>query len=993
MSSNPAWLVAEVLRGSANKAPATDAEIDLPALQTFSAWCEVNGFTFDAVFDYETTPLEAINAIASVARGNYQQVDGKHSIVIDRPQTIIRQHFSPRNSSGFKAARTFADDIHGLRVRFLNAAEDWQQDERLVFMDGYDEDTATNIEALDLFGVTDADYAWREARFHLAQNASRKETFTIITDFEHLACKRGDLVLMTHDVGLIGLHWGRISTLNVDGSGDVTDVTLDEYLTYEAGKNYVLRTRSLDASGNVQSIQEAITNPATGDDVITKAVNFTTAVDGTLGMAVDDLAVFGETDEETDEFIVKEVMPNENLGARVLLIPAASTIHDSDTGPIPIHDPVITVPPDAKPPTPTIDSVTSEPGALILHVSANNADSLVKTARYEVHFRTTDPAGSWGVLPTVDVAVSTIRLAPVVEGFRYDIRLRGISAIGVASSWVYANAVLYEDDTVFATDFGIAGLELINQGNDSTFTGRSAKFRWRVKSPTLLPDGLTDPLGTSSDLFGVTQTSELFQDFEVRVLDADTQEVLRTDWTKDKTWEYTYEMNLQDANRGVTTNQPARRRFTVDVSFRDILENTSERASLTVYNPAPAAPLSGSQDFYIFSASLQIWAVFNRPRDADYVGMLMFATQTPIDFAPGYDKAGMADLIVMDQVGSPMVWGGEDQDTLVAEESWYIIIAAYDDFAKDPVSGKIDTSQLNFSPFNAITVQEIGDIPLGALTVYEDYEILTPIDNFWDSYNWDGWQQDPLDTWKTVTDDEVNHPGLEITTAFGAVSLVFSAWVRVHWATPLNLSIETAGTPSAHIDPTSGPRIRYAVYRDSIPTPIFESDDITVSMPGYYVALAFSSVDWPGPGTHVYRLKIKQVANIYTAGNASRAGIYLGNDRLVSGFYTRWRNWIDVDGRMPDFVKFWWADEYPNPSLGYVIDQIPGLIIPNNPFDDPVNDHTGGFESMVLKDSINMTDKTNADYIITTTSPDLRIDLTKALFMATEDKYGNDPTP
>ena len=47
------------------------------------------------------------------------------------------QQFTPRNSTGFAATKIFTDLPHALRVRFINPAANWQQDEVVVCDDGY----------------------------------------------------------------------------------------------------------------------------------------------------------------------------------------------------------------------------------------------------------------------------------------------------------------------------------------------------------------------------------------------------------------------------------------------------------------------------------------------------------------------------------------------------------------------------------------------------------------------------------------------------------------------------------------------------------------------------------------------------------------------------------------------------------------------------------------------------------------------------------------
>ena len=85
---------------------------------------------------------------------------------------------------------------------------------------------------------------FKEGRFHVAQQRLRREVHQITTDFEHLACERGDLVALQHDVIAVGLASARIAARTADAS-NVYDVTLDAPVTMQHGKDYGLRARRL----------------------------------------------------------------------------------------------------------------------------------------------------------------------------------------------------------------------------------------------------------------------------------------------------------------------------------------------------------------------------------------------------------------------------------------------------------------------------------------------------------------------------------------------------------------------------------------------------------------------------------------------------------------------------------------------------------------------------------------------------------------------------
>jgi hypothetical protein len=488
ITSNPASIYRDVLQGPANKIPLADTRLDLTTnLPNWWTNCNNNSRFFNGIFDQPGTVFDTLRAIAPLGRAAYQLRDGLYSVVQDVAQSSIVQHFTPRNSWGFKGTFAFPNLPQALRVRWTNPANDWQPDERIVYDDkaasggvaetavlfngssgevtlptllatvnanatleawvnlpasgakgcfiklgngdgfglgvgaagtsfddsnpgtaliglyesvawlfptgnptlstgvwhhvamvigptatvptfyidgtayagtasntpnaptsagiigqdpagtrwsnatiaraavysfalsgtriaahaaattdaaydtavladspvafyklsessganaadssgdgktgtysgagvtlgqtgpltgavAYDATTTTLFETLDLTNsVTDINQAWKEGRFHLAQGRLRPQTYELQCDVENLVCQRGDLIRVSHDVIAQGLGFGRVKTVQLDGSSNCTGVTLDETsLSFESGHSYALRIRrSVDGS-------------------------------------------------------------------------------------------------------------------------------------------------------------------------------------------------------------------------------------------------------------------------------------------------------------------------------------------------------------------------------------------------------------------------------------------------------------------------------------------------------------------------------------------------------------------------------------------------------------------------------------------------------------------------------------------------------------------------------------------------------------------------
>ena len=114
-----------------------------------------------------------------------------------------------RYSYGYSGRKQFIDLPHALKVRFINPDKEWQEDERIVYADGYGAENAERFETVDMMGCTSPEQAWREGRYHLAVGKLRPETHEVFQDVEALRATDGDLVMFAHDVILVGLGWKR----------------------------------------------------------------------------------------------------------------------------------------------------------------------------------------------------------------------------------------------------------------------------------------------------------------------------------------------------------------------------------------------------------------------------------------------------------------------------------------------------------------------------------------------------------------------------------------------------------------------------------------------------------------------------------------------------------------------------------------------------------------------------------------------------------------
>lgn len=438
---NPAWAFCDVLRGPANKRPIADSFIDLAAIKEWADACDAASpqgdapsWTYDAVHDSRSTVEATLREIAATSRARYVQAEGKYSVVRDVAQATPWQHFTPRNSSGFKATRNFIEHPHALRCRFVNPDRDWQEDEVLVYSDGYSSANATVFEQLDMLACTRSEQAWREGRYHMAAAKLRPATYELSTDVEHLVCKAGDLVKVAWDVPIWGAGTGRITSVTLDGT-DITEVTVDESFAMEEGQSYNIRVRKSDNTSILLPITTAVGAQTT--------LALVTPISVASGPEVGDVVMFGRTGQEAVDLLVKEIQRGDELTARLVLVDAAPTVHDWYSGTLPVFTSQISAVADVErqqPPTPSIvevwDDEVLDKGTVVSRTYIRlsvSPSALVPAARVEAWYRTPE-SSTWLVSARYSVGES-IELWDLAGGQAYEIRVRSISEYGITSDW------------------------------------------------------------------------------------------------------------------------------------------------------------------------------------------------------------------------------------------------------------------------------------------------------------------------------------------------------------------------------------------------------------------------------------------------------------------------------------------------------------------------------------------------------------------------------
>lgn len=365
-SRNPAELALWAIRGPHSRSPKPDAEIDWPSWATFAQWCIDQGLHFDEYVEGKMGRWEMVRRILQAGFARPVKFMGRLGVVIDRPRAGEKpsQVFTTRNVRNFRGRKTFPKEVHAVRVPFANEDNGWQADEVTVYFPGYDAETATIYDTLQIPGKTNADEIRTVVNQYLRNSAYQTEGFEFDMDAESVTVARGAYVRLQHDGMATGLGSAKVASLQMSGS-DVAGFTLDVGVTTTAGPTLGAMWRSVIDTGGVGSLEVSGEAAVTRDAGDSRIFTFSAPVTTANAPAVGDLVLIGETGMIALDCLVQDIAPAADRQASISLVAyAGERFVDAPTWPA--HDPKTTIPLGNRPATPVQLSVTANQAEMTL---------------------------------------------------------------------------------------------------------------------------------------------------------------------------------------------------------------------------------------------------------------------------------------------------------------------------------------------------------------------------------------------------------------------------------------------------------------------------------------------------------------------------------------------------------------------------------------------------------------------------------------------------
>lgn len=342
--------------------------INWDTVEEWHEFCNDVGYECNGVSMDRSTVRDEVEKISSTGRAAATILDGEYTVIIDQERTAPVQLFTPRNSHGFELKRSFEPPPDGVKLKFTDRAAGYQESEIIVYNRGQNENTALTLDDMDTGYITDRANVLRAGRYYLNSRNIRQEIYSFTTDFEYLVCTVGDWVKLQHDVPLLGITSGRVSTAILE-NGQYTGIIVDEYIDMQANEDYVVLLRVVNEDTKEFELIE-LDLQATVADTTTTMLMFEHEYTPPTGITLDRGVLFAFCKRETgiEDLLITGISCGEDLSATLTCIKYDPAIYDVESDPSTYWDANIGLPASAAMNKgTTINSVEQELRDQLLH--------------------------------------------------------------------------------------------------------------------------------------------------------------------------------------------------------------------------------------------------------------------------------------------------------------------------------------------------------------------------------------------------------------------------------------------------------------------------------------------------------------------------------------------------------------------------------------------------------------------------------------------------
>lgn len=415
-------------------------DFNLSDFASFQDWNDKYGWHYCSVITSATTCGQLWDDVLSGGRAIKTIRNGKITVAWDDPDKLSVTTFGARNSSGFIIKRTFqTQEIHGLRYKFINEDADYQEDERLVYADGYDADNATNIVDAEQSGCLRSDIIWKHGRLRLAEIIHRNLSCEFDVDFSFMAVQQFERFAANQPVGMWGITQARAIGLTVNENTKlVTHIEIDDFVTVQRGRMY----GAVWQADHGLSVHYAIEPSATES---TRFLKLAIPISEDKAPVFDALLNFGESGKESKDLVAVGILPSSGTTAKIIAHAHAPEIYQALEGDIPPFESSVTIPDRwlvNAPNKPIIRSIITDERALLLQ-------GTTIIPRIIVNYSVDDKPGvsiervvavsrlvgqsEWTYSSTTSLENNFVIISGVLELENYELRIYAVSTDGTGS--------------------------------------------------------------------------------------------------------------------------------------------------------------------------------------------------------------------------------------------------------------------------------------------------------------------------------------------------------------------------------------------------------------------------------------------------------------------------------------------------------------------------------------------------------------------------------
>ncbi len=335
-TSNPAPHYRDILTGELNYDPMPTSVMDDDNLLEWRKFCTDFNLTVDIVAEGRSV-AEIANTVAACGRAKHRFSD-LLGVTIDNPRQSQSpvQIFSPRNSNGFRYDVPFAKRPDAYIIGYKDASVGYEDNQIIVYDPESSAETAGSFESITIEGIVERSKVEQRMLFDIGQLDWRPASYAIDTDIESLVCRRGDLIGLSHDVIQPRAGFARIKDVMVN-AGNVESIIVDNKMQLSTGTDFFGLSNvftepdiflvGAEFGAAIRLLDGTILTKQLSSTGLTDELEFAVPFPTPAALVEDCLVVVGDVGQEYGRFIVKELIPQKDLSARLLLVTEAPELH------------------------------------------------------------------------------------------------------------------------------------------------------------------------------------------------------------------------------------------------------------------------------------------------------------------------------------------------------------------------------------------------------------------------------------------------------------------------------------------------------------------------------------------------------------------------------------------------------------------------------------------------------------------------------------------